>query len=77
MGNPRLYAESINGYYGQPDLSGKILAALQRAGKDLNALTRNDLAPFEEFHLRGRAATMELANAAGLGEGMAVPGDGT
>ena len=65
-------AESINRYYGQPDLSANILAALQRAGKDLNALTRNDLAPFEEFHLRGRAATMELANLAGLSEGMAV-----
>ena len=64
--------ESINRYYGQPDLSANILAALQRAGKDLDALTRNDLAPFEEFHLRGRAATMELATAAGLHEGMAV-----
>ena len=65
-------AESINSYYGQPDLSATILAALQRAGKDLNALTRDDLAPFEEFHVRGRAATMELASAAGLYEGMAV-----
>ena len=72
MGNPRLYSESINSYYGQPDLSANIFAALQRAGKDLNALTRDDLAPFEEFHLRGRAATMELAGAAGLREGMAV-----
>ena len=72
MGNPGLYSESINKYYGQPDLSANIFAALQRAGKDLNALTRNDLAPFDEFHLRGRAATMELASAAGLHEGMAV-----
>ena len=53
-----MYAESINRYYGQPNLSANILAALQRAGKDINALTRNDLAPFEEFHLRGRAATL-------------------
>ncbi len=68
----QMYAESINSYYGQPDLSANILAALQRAGKDLNALTREDLAPFEEFHLRGRPATMELASAAGLREGMAV-----
>ena len=65
-------AESINSYYGQPDLSANILAALERAGKDLNALTREDFAPFEEFHVRGRAATMDLANAAGLHEGMVV-----
>ena len=67
-----MYDDSINSYYGQPDLSANIIAALRRAGKDLNALTREDLAPFEEFHLRGRAATMELARAAGLHEGMAV-----
>ena len=67
-----MYDDSINSYYGQPNLSANILAALQRAGKDLNALTRNDLVPFEEFHLRGRAATMELASAAGLSEGMTV-----
>lgn len=56
----------------QPDLSANIFAAMQRAGKDLNTLTPNDLAPFEEFHLRGRAAAMGLASAAGLHNGMAV-----
>ena len=66
------YAESISQYYGQPDLGATILAALERADKDLNALTRDDLAPFEEFHIRGRAATRELAAAAGLRAGMAV-----
>ena len=66
------YFESVNRYYGQPDLSAKILAALQRAGKDLDGLTRDDLAPFDEFHIRGRAATTELAAAAGLREGTAV-----
>ena len=72
MGNPGLYSKAINRYYGQPDLSANILDALQRAGKDLNALTRDDLAPFDEFHIRGRAATMELASAAALREGMAA-----
>ena len=66
------YAESISQYYGQPDLGATILAALERAGKDIERLTRDDLAPFEEFHIRGRAATRELAAAAGLREGMAV-----
>ncbi len=66
------YAQSVDKYYGQHDLSAKVLDALQRAGTDLDRLTRDDLAPFEEFHTRGRAATRELAAAAGLREGMAV-----
>ena len=57
--------ESINSYYGQPDLSANILAALQRAGKDLNALTRNDLAPSEEVHLRGRGTGIDAELQAG------------
>jgi len=43
-----------------------ILAALEKAGKDVNRLTPEDLAPIDEFHIRGRAATLELARAAGL-----------
>jgi cyclopropane fatty-acyl-phospholipid synthase-like methyltransferase len=30
----------------------------------LNRLTPEDLAPIDEFHIRGRAATLELARAA-------------
>ena len=65
-------AQSVDRYYGQPGLGTTILAALERAGKDSERLTRDDLAPFEEFHIGGRPATRELAAVAGLREGMAV-----
>ena len=48
------YAQAINQHYGQVELSTKILTALREAGKDIAALTRDDLAPFDEHH-RGRA----------------------
>jgi len=64
------YATVLNDYYGQNNLSQTILTALQQAGKDLNALTRRDLIAFEEFHVRGRKATRELAQLAGLQSGM-------
>ena len=66
------YWNSINEQYGQPDLITKILTALRNAGKDTSALTQEDLGLFEEVHIRGRAATMELAQLVGLFEGMKV-----
>ncbi len=38
-----------------------VLAALEAAGKDLRRLTPDDLAPLDEAHIRGRQATLELA----------------
>lgn len=58
--------ETVQAHYTRPDLGSVILAALEKAGKDLNRLTPEDLAPVDEFHIRGRAATMELAHAAGV-----------
>lgn len=58
--------KAIQTHYGRPDVGSIILAALEKAGKDLNHLTPEDLAPIDEFHIRGRAATLELARAAGL-----------
>ena len=66
------YSEAINRHYGEADVSSRILTALQGAGKDINALTRDDLAPFDEFHTGGRGATRELAQLAGLRQGMHV-----
>jgi ubiquinone/menaquinone biosynthesis C-methylase UbiE len=65
-------AHAINQHYGQADLSTKLLTALREAGKDLDALTRDDLAPFDELHDGGRETTRELARLAGLREGMHV-----
>jgi ubiquinone/menaquinone biosynthesis C-methylase UbiE len=43
-----------------------ILEALRAAGKDPDRLTIDDLAPIDEFHIRGRQATVELGQALGL-----------
>jgi SAM-dependent methyltransferase len=66
------YAHVINRHYGQAELRAKILTALREAGKDLDALSRDDLASFDEQHDGGREGTRELARLAGLHEGMHV-----
>jgi len=58
--------EAIQTHYARADLGDVILAALEKAGKDVNRLTPEDLAPIDQFHIRGRTATLELAQAAGL-----------
>lgn len=58
--------ETVQAHYTRPDLGSVILAALENAGKDIDRLTPADLAPIDEFHIRGREATLELARAANL-----------
>jgi SAM-dependent methyltransferase len=62
----------VAGHYTRNDLAASILGALEAAGKDLDRLTIEDLAPVDEFHVRGRPATAELASALGLAPGMHV-----
>jgi ubiquinone/menaquinone biosynthesis C-methylase UbiE len=59
-------------HYTRSDLAATILGALQAAGKDVDRLSLEDLAPVDEFHFRGRPATVELAGALGLAPGMRV-----
>lgn len=66
------YAETINKHYGQSVLGTKILTALREAGKDIKALTREDLSSFDEYHGGGLGATRELAKMAELREGLQV-----
>lgn len=63
---PTRVNEAVQAHYTRSDLGSVILAALEKAGMDLNRLTPEDLAPIDEFHIRGRAATLELARAAGV-----------
>lgn len=63
---PNRVNDAIQAHYSRPEIGGVILAALEKAGKDSSRLTLEDLAPIDEFHIRGRAATLELARAAGL-----------
>lgn len=53
-------------------LGGAILAALAEGGKDVDQLDLKDLAPIDEFHIRGRKATLELARRVGVEEEMQV-----
>jgi MPBQ/MSBQ methyltransferase len=64
--------QGVSAHYGRADLSEPIFEALRAAGKDLNALTAADLAPFTHLTGRPKVATMELARLAGLQSGMHV-----
>jgi sarcosine/dimethylglycine N-methyltransferase len=57
---------AIEAQYSPGDLRARITDALQAAGKDLDRLSINDLALMDEFHLRGRAATTDLADLAAI-----------
>jgi SAM-dependent methyltransferase len=59
-------------HYGREDLLEAITAALRAEGKDLERLTVQDLAPFDQMHVRGAQATEELGAALALDETMHV-----
>ena len=63
---------AVQTHYTRAALGDVILDALEKAGIDLNRLTPEDLAPIDQFHIRGRTATLELARAAGLEPAMHV-----
>jgi SAM-dependent methyltransferase len=60
---------SVAEHYTVPDLERQILDGLRAAGKDIENLAVDDLAPVDEFHIRGRVATEELAGLAKLAAG--------
>jgi SAM-dependent methyltransferase len=49
------------------DLAHAIADGLRKAGKDLGALTTKDLGTVDEFHIRGRKATLEIGALLKLG----------
>ncbi len=55
-------AAVVERHYSRVDLENTILTALKNAGKILDQLTVDDLAPIDEFHTRGREATANLAS---------------
>ena len=57
----------VDKYYGFGGIMEKIEAGLNLAGKDVNSLTVDDLAPIDEFHIRGRESTLEVAELSKLG----------
>ena len=54
---------------GRDDLADTLLAAARSAAADPHSLTIDDFAPLDEFHVRGRAATLEFAQALGFAAG--------
>lgn len=51
----------VEAHYTVTDLEQAIVSALKALGKSTSALAPDDLAPVDEFHIRGRDATTELA----------------
>ena len=62
----------LNAHYAGRDLEAAIMAGLRAAGKDTDQLTPDDLAAVDQFHLRGKEATLELAHLVGLQAGLQV-----
>lgn len=63
MTNSELTVES---HYTQGGLIGAIRTALEKSGLDLGNLTAKDIGALDEFHVRGREATTEIAALAGI-----------
>ncbi len=56
----------IDKHYGFGGIMEKIEAGLKAAGKDVNSITVDDLAPIDQFHTRGRDSTLEVVGLAKL-----------
>lgn len=66
------HLQKIKDHWDRNELGQAILAALAASGKSLDALTLDDLAPFDQFHGGGKWFTRRLARLADLKPGMKV-----
>jgi ubiquinone/menaquinone biosynthesis C-methylase UbiE len=57
---------AVSYYENGPELSGLVLKALRAAGRPVDPMDPDDLAGLDEFHGLGRAATLSLAELAGI-----------
>ncbi|MEO6055403.1 MAG: methyltransferase domain-containing protein [Gemmatimonadales bacterium] len=62
----------VAAHYGRPGIVESIRAALREAGRSPDVLQPEDLAPVDQFHTRGREATLDLARLAELTGGEQV-----
>lgn len=62
----------MSDHWGREHLAESILDALRAAGKDLDALTVDDLAVTDQFHGGGKPATTRLAKLCGARAGLSV-----
>jgi SAM-dependent methyltransferase len=63
---------TVGEHYRRDNLTEEILKALRAAGKDPDTVAAGDLVPIDQFHTRGREATLDLARLAGVTSGMRV-----
>lgn len=66
MSGGAVTAGAVERHYNRDGLAEAVRDALRRRGKDPDHPTPADLATLDEFHTRGRAATLELAEKIGL-----------
>ena len=64
--------DTLMEHYGRDDLRERLADALRAAGLAEGRLSPADLAPLDQFHTRGLAATIELAAAARIERGASV-----
>jgi len=72
MSEAPINANKVIDHYGHDDLRGKFAAALAAAGLGDKRLSPADLAPLDQFHTRGMAATIELGEALKIAPGASV-----
>lgn len=61
---------ALYAHYSRPELCNDLFQTLEKAG--VKIANYKDTAAFDEFHMRGRQATRELADLAGLSKGQKV-----
>jgi len=65
-------SQTNDDYWGRDGLAPAIFDALAASGKNLDALTIDDLSPMDHFHGGGKEVTVRLARLAGLTPGLRV-----
>jgi SAM-dependent methyltransferase len=58
-----IHPMTVTGHYETQDLAGRVARAMDAAGIGSGPIQWSDTAPFDQFHVRGAAATEELAAA--------------
>lgn len=64
--------DAVSRHYGPGGLHQRVQAALSVLGKEDGHLTTDDLAPLDQFHVGGMAATLALAELGGVAPGARV-----
>ena len=67
MKDPKRTESLLKSHYGRPNLSETLFGTLTKAGRRI--LSHRDTSAFDEFHIRGREATVDLARLAGVHAG--------